>query len=60
MAKHDKGNDGRNSAEFEAEPSHELVEEDLEEVAGGATSCTPDDPIKLPGDDLFNPLDPAI
>lgn len=37
----------------------ELIEDDIENVAGGATSCTPDVPTIIPPDDFFTPLDPT-
>lgn len=44
--------------ESEAAAKTELVDEDLEQVAGGGTSCTPDDPTTTLPDDFFIPLNP--
>ena len=46
--------------EVESPASSELADDDLENVAGGAVSCTPDQPTILPADDFLTPITPSL
>lgn len=60
MEEREQSSASKEPEEVETISSSELMDKDLEDVAGGATSCTPDQPITLPNDSLFTLLEPTI
>lgn len=60
MVERDQSSVNKEPNDLESISPSELRDEDLEDVAGGVTSCTPDQPINLPNDRSFTPLEPTI
>ncbi len=60
MSQHGKVATEELGVEAEVPEPSELADDDLENVAGGAVSCTPDQPTILPSDDFFTPITPSL
>ncbi len=57
MADSDNPTEGQDTNST-APAKNELGDDDLERVAGGGATCTPDDPATILPDDSFTPFNP--